>query len=653
MQILPHTVPPPTHSTWIKIMWPMKEETWTKLRELKTQSDMPWLSAGDFNEVLFAHEKEGRRQRTQASMDKLKETLEFCELHDLCFEGDNFTWRNHNHMAEGYIRERLDRAMANDQWRSRFPMVRVINGDPRHSDHRLIIINTDNQRRGHTDRVGDGGFKFEAKWLMEENYNKIVGEAWGRAMEGGEVSIQEAVKMVAEDLSEWNKNVLGDLEKRIKKVKKELENLRRAAIGEEGVAREAVLLCKLERLEDQVDVYWRQRSHNRLLWQGDRNTAFFHAAASETRRRNKIKKLRREDGSWVEGESEKWCFIANYFSKLFRSNGEQNVNDLLVAVEPKVQPYMNELLLSSFTASKVKEALDAIGDLKAPGPDGMPSVFYKNCWDLVGNRLTNEVLTVLNGGPIPDGWNDTNIVLIPKVPNPETVKDLMPISLCNVTYKLISKVLANRLKKILPDIISPSQSAFVPGQLISDNILIAYEMVHYMRNKMSGVGYAAVKLDMSKAYDRVEWRFLEEMMVKMGFHTEWVQLIMKCVSSIKYHIRVNDEYTEAIIPERGLRQGDSLSPYLFLIRAEGFSALLDAAEREGRIGGVRICPTAPSVSHLLFADDSLLLIRANEGEAQQLQSILSIYERCSGQTINKDKSAIMFSTMWVRVHVNI
>jgi hypothetical protein len=130
---------------------------------------------------------------------------------------------------------------------------------------------------------------------------------------------------------------------------------------------------------------------------------------------------------------------------------------------------------------------------------------------VVGKKVTEEVLQVLNGGPIPVGWNDTTIVLIPKVPKPDKIKDLRPISLCNVLYKIVSKVLANRLKKVLPDIISPSQSVFVPGRLISDSILIAYEITHYTRNKRRGKGgYAAVKLDMSKAYDRVEWSFLHD-----------------------------------------------------------------------------------------------------------------------------------------------
>lgn len=136
-------------------------------------------------------------------------------------------------------------------------------------------------------------------------------------------------------------------------------------------------------------------------------------------------------------------------------------------------------------------------------------------------------------------------------------------------------MIANRLKRILPDIIYPTQSAFVPGRLITDNMLVAYECFHAIKKKTHGSnGLCAVKLDMNKAYDRVEWGFLEKIMLQMGFHAQWVELIMECVSSVTYRVRFNNTETDEFSPTRGLRQGDPISPYLFLLCSEGLSSML-------------------------------------------------------------------------------
>ena len=246
-------------------------------------------------------------------------------------------------------------------------------------------------------------------------------------------------------------------------------------------------------------------------------------------------------------------------------------------------------------------------------------------------------------GLMPEGVNDTTIVLIPKVDNPQCLAEFRPISLCNVVYKIIAKCLVNRLRPILGDIISEEQSAFVPGRLITDNALIAFECTHYIKQeKDPDKSFCAYKLDLSKAYDRVDWRFLEQVMQKMGFADQWVMWIMTCVTSVRYCVNLNGALSGSFAPTSGLRQGDPLSPFLFIFVAGGLAAILKQVVRTRSFTPVRVCPRAPGISHLLFADDTLLFFRATKQETLNVKAALNTYAQATGQLINPHKCSILF-----------
>ncbi|XP_042972927.1 uncharacterized protein LOC122304723 [Carya illinoinensis] len=213
--------------------------------------------------------------------------------------------------------------------------------------------------------------------------------------------------------------------------------------------------------------------------------------------------------------------------KLFSTSSPSEFTTCLQSMDKKVTNAMNNKLLLKFTEEEVHDAVSHMNALGSPSPDGFLAHFYQNHWESIGNETSNFVLKILNQGDSLKGVNDTFITLIPKVKDPKTVFEFRPISLYNVSYKIVAKVLANRLKLILPDIISLNQSAFVPGRLITDNVVAAYETFHTMNSKIKGkAGFMALKLDMSKAYDRVEWSFLWAVMEKMGFASQWISLIM-------------------------------------------------------------------------------------------------------------------------------
>jgi hypothetical protein len=248
------------------------------------------------------------------------------------------------------------------------------------------------------------------------------------------------------------------------------------------------------------------------------------------------------------------CNVAlDYFANLFTQSTSDN-EEVTSLLSGRVTADDNESLTKDFLIDEFKDALFSMHSDKAPGPDGLNPAFYKRFWELCGGELYNTSVQWLQRGRFLEQLNKTNIVLIPKIDNPTSMKDLRPISLCNVLYKIISKVLANRLKPLLNRYISVEQSAFVADRSILDNVMVAMETMHHMKCKTKGkIGEVALKIDISKAYDRVDWSYLMNVMRKMGFCEKWVKWIQMCLVSVQYTVTVNEERVGPIIPGRGLR----------------------------------------------------------------------------------------------------
>ena len=271
-------------------------------------------------------------------------------------------------------------------------------------------------------------------------------------------------------------------------------------------------------LLDKEAKIWAQRSKVLWLKDGDRNTKFFHSRASQRRHRNYIRKIHDNSGRLCTRPSQVIDIITNFYQDLFTTDGPSCFDEVVDTIPHVVSPEMNATLSADFTINEGEVAMRQMAPLKAPEPDGMPPLFYQNYWSLIGSDVSISILHYLNTGVLPPSLGHSFITLIPKVKNLEFVTEFCPLSLCNVFYRIFSKVLTNRLKIVMPQIISEHQSAFISDRLISDNILVAFETLHYLRNHNTGkTRYMALKLDMSKVYDRVEWSYMEKVLVKMGF----------------------------------------------------------------------------------------------------------------------------------------
>lgn len=303
----------------------------------------------------------------------------------------------------------------------------------------------------------------------------------------------------------------------------------------------------------------------------------------------------------------------------------------------------NETFRTPITNAEIWNSVKSIAPFKAPGPDGLQAIFYHKYWSIIGEDICNFVKNCFAESNIPEEANKTLISLIPKSDNPENIKMFRPISLCNVRYKIITKIIVARLRPLLDKIISPFQSSFIPGRSTNDNIIITQEILHSLRSKKGKKGGILLKIDLEKAYDKISWKFLLDTLLFFNLDPSLTALIMSCITSVKTAILWNGEPLEEFSPGRGIRQGDPLSPYLFVLCMERLSILIDSKCGEGNWKGIKVSRDSVALTHLFFADDLILFGHANITNCKAIMEVLNDFCIMSGQTVNLSKSKLFVS----------
>ncbi|KAL6138042.1 hypothetical protein ACLB2K_063330 [Fragaria x ananassa] len=277
------------------------------------------------------------------------------------------------------------------------------------------------------------------------------------------------------------------------------------------------------------------------------------------------------------------------------------------------------------TEHDIHSALFRIGKFKAPGVDGFPALFFQRHWNLCAAEIISVVTQAFSSGSVPPSLNHTLITLVPKFPSPQDMQFFRPISLCCTVYKIISKIFVDRVRPLLRKWISPNQVSFVPGRHISDNIMIAQELLHKCKNSKGVKGFMAWKVDLSKAYDKLNWNFIEQVLNEVKLPTNFVKIIMSCVSTASYQIIVNGELSNSFSGSRGIRQGDPLSPYLFVLCMEKLSHSIQNAVEMGHWKPIQSSYSSPRSSHLFFADDWILFSEASSTQATVMKGVMNLF----------------------------
>lgn len=365
------------------------------------------------------------------------------------------------------------------------------------------------------------------------------------------------------------------------------------------------------------------------------------------RRKNRIGAIEKEGGGWAVSEREIRMEFVNFFKGIYSQTIPtdhpvqipREVSDSITTI-PTEGVHGLDMIPSE---EEIRWAVFALGPTKSPGPDGVNAALIQENWDAFKQVVNAEVLAFFRTGRMKENIAHSSLVLIPKVPTPTTVTQFIPISVCNFLYKVISKLLAKKMQPFMNSIISHAQTAFIPGREISENIILLREIIHSFEKKNSNSYSFAFKADLAKAFDSVRWEFLFYLLPLYGFPQKFCKWIEACVKSAKFTIQLNGQGDGFFKPTRGLRQGCSLSPYLFILTMDPLARWLNLKMERGIIRGVKLARTAPPMACSMFADDLILMGALTELEVRELKVTLTSFFSISGLNINNAKSKVWFS----------
>nr|GMD77815.1 ribonuclease H [Ipomoea batatas] len=372
-----------------------RREAWQMLRNLAGLSSLPWVIMGDYNDLLYPEEKRGRHPHPNWLIAGFSEAVADSGLQDVVFKRNQFTWEKSRGTPD-MIEEKLDRILATDSWLTLFEGVKACSLTCPYSDHLPLVLTpvvlsqTTRRRR----------FCFDNMWIREDKCREIVTNSWSRTMS---LDMLGRIEVCGADLWKWGRGYNKEFQRRVD------------------------------------HIYWKQRAKEHWYKEGDLNSKYFHNSVRSRRRRNRISQLRRDDGVLVSSEDDMGEVMVDYFTNLFTaSHGE--FDEVLACITSRINPLDNVALLRPVTEEEVRQAVFQMHPDKSPGPDGLGPGFFQHFWDIVGADVTMFCRSFMTSGKLPTKANDTLIVLIPKKANPDSMKDLRPIALCNVLYKVVAKV---------------------------------------------------------------------------------------------------------------------------------------------------------------------------------------------------------------------
>ncbi|KAJ0599248.1 putative RNA-directed DNA polymerase [Helianthus annuus] len=607
-----------------------KSILWNSLVDIISGNSGQWVLGGDFNAVRFREERRNCSFKPTCA-NNFNSFIYNAGLREYHLRGRAFTWQSEN----GKKLSKLDRFLVNSEFFDSWPEARCQALPRSWSDHCPIILIAKSVN------FGARPFRVFNSWMEKEGFDKVVEDACSSFSLSGctpDVFFIKKLGFIRSKVREWRDNMLKKEGEEVSLAQEEVDSLEKILDRRELSEIEEWVLAENKKIITDAEIAkvsdLRQRSRVRWAKDGDENSKFFHSVINSRKASNVIHGLN-IGGEWVSKPS----LVKKEIFNFFRGKFVEDYRDRPPLVCPNIVKISDDVSVqieSKFSVEEIKAAVFECGDDRAPGPDGFNFRFYKRYWSLFVNDFVSIMDYFHETGVINVGCGSSFIALIPKRRDPLGLNDYRPISLVGVVNKVVSKVLANRLKRVLEPIISVSQSAFLSGRSILDGPLVINEVCSWLKKHKKKA--LLLKIDFEKAYDNISWKFVLDVLSQMGFGSKWCSWIWGILSSARASVLVNGSPTFEFNCEKGMRQGDPISPFLFVVAMEALSCLVSMANEVGVFSGIQLPNDGPNLSHLFFADDAIFVGEWEEGNALNIVRILRCFFACSGLKINFSKS---------------